>query len=80
VAAAEGRTLVTLDLDFANPLRFSPHDTAGVVVLRVPRPVVAQIEAMLRAALPRLKQGPLANRLWIVEPGRIREYDPEDEG
>ncbi len=33
---SEGRTLVTLDLDFANPLRFQPEEYAGVVVLRLP--------------------------------------------
>ena len=33
---AEGRVLVTLDLDFADTLRFPPDDHAGVAVLRVP--------------------------------------------
>lgn len=26
--------LVTIDVDFANPLRFPPHETAGIAVLR----------------------------------------------
>jgi predicted nuclease of predicted toxin-antitoxin system len=30
---AEGRTLVTLDLDFANPLLFKPSATHGIAVL-----------------------------------------------
>ena len=30
--------------------------------------------------MPRLKQGPLEHRLWIIEPGRIREYNPERDG
>ena len=34
VCGREGRCLVTLDLDFANPLRFRPADYAGIVVLR----------------------------------------------
>ena len=34
-AAREARTLVSLDLDFANPVRFPPVGTAGIVVLRV---------------------------------------------
>lgn len=40
IAAAvdERRVLVTMDLDFANPMRFPPGDTAGVVVLRDRRP------------------------------------------
>lgn len=76
-ATGEARVLVTLDLDFANPLRFPPADSAGVVVVRVPRPLLASIVDTLRAALPRLEQEVLAGRLWIVEPGRIRTYDPQ---
>ncbi len=33
---AEGRALVTLELDFANPLRFPPEEHARIVVLRLP--------------------------------------------
>ena len=33
----EGRALRTLDLDFANPIRFDPRPTAGVAVLRLSR-------------------------------------------
>ncbi len=36
VCRAENRCLVSLDLDFANPLRYSPARHAGIVVLRVP--------------------------------------------
>src|SRR5262245_21027929 len=35
---AIGRTLVTLDLDFSNPLRFPPKGTAGIVVVRLQKP------------------------------------------
>jgi uncharacterized protein (DUF433 family) len=45
---ADGRVLITLDLDFANPLRFPPEPTAGVVVLRPKRPILPLIEATLR--------------------------------
>jgi predicted nuclease of predicted toxin-antitoxin system len=76
---AAKRVLITLDLDFANPFRFPPEQTAGIVVLRPPRPVLPLIEATLRAALPTLKQRELRGGLWIVEPGRIRMYDPDKE-
>ena len=33
----EQRVLVTLELDFANPLTFDPRATAGVAVLRLSR-------------------------------------------
>ena len=36
VCVAEQRTIVTLDLDFANPFQFDPRPTAGIAVLRLP--------------------------------------------
>jgi len=33
---AEDRVLVSLDLDFANPLRFQPSRYPGIAVLRLP--------------------------------------------
>ena len=74
-----GRILISLDLDFANPIRFPPAQTPGIVIVRPPRPVLSQIRATLRAALPDLKRRALAGKLWIVEPGRIRFYDPNEE-
>jgi predicted nuclease of predicted toxin-antitoxin system len=76
VCKREGRVLLTLDLDFANPLRFPPEPTEGIVVLRAPRSVLPLIRATLTAALPSLKARALKSLLLIVEPGRIREYDP----
>lgn len=74
----ERRILVSLDLDFANPIRFPPAATPGIVVVRPARPVLPQIRATLAAALPDLQTRQLDGRLWIVEPGRIRVYDPEE--
>jgi hypothetical protein len=74
-----GRTLITLDLDFSNPLRFPPGPTEGIIVVRPPRPVFSLIHATLAVALPDLKSKPLRGKLWIVEPGRLRLYDPGGE-
>jgi predicted nuclease of predicted toxin-antitoxin system len=81
-AACQGaeRALVTLDLDFSNPFRFPPGDTEGILVVRPPRAVLPAIRATLATVLPQLKVLPLKGTLWIVEPGRIRIYDPHDEG
>ena len=38
--------------------------------------LVPAIRATLLSILPQLNTQPLAGRLWIVEPGRIRLYDP----
>ena len=35
VSHAESRCLVTLDLDFANPLRFKPANYSGIAVIRL---------------------------------------------
>lgn len=71
-----GQVLVTLDLDFSNPLRFPPGPTQGIVVVRPPRQTVPAIRATLVSALPDLRRQWVAGRLWIVEPGRIRIFDP----
>lgn len=75
---ATGRTLVTLDLDFSNPLRFPPTETEGIMVVRPLRPVLPAIRATLLSVLPLLKTQTLKGTLWIVEPGRIRVYDPHE--
>lgn len=36
VCLQEDRCLVTLDLDFANPLIFNPEEYRGIAVLRLP--------------------------------------------
>lgn len=77
-----GRALVTLDLDFSNPIRFPPASTEGIAVLRPRRPVLALIRATLVSVLRQIQSTELKGKLWIVEPGRIRVYDPvgEDQG
>ena len=36
VCHSEKRCLVTLDLDFSNPLQFNPQEYSGIAVLRLP--------------------------------------------
>lgn len=79
VCIREKRILVTLDLDFSNPFRFPPSPTEGIVVIRPTRPTLSQIRAILVGVLPDLKRQSLRGRLWIVEPGRVRLYDPEED-
>lgn len=68
----EERALVTLDLDFANPLRFPPKGTAGVIVLRLRRPLLANVRALVDTLTEMLSRSSPRNQLWIVEPGRVR--------
>ena len=73
ICRLEGRALVTLDVDFANPLVFPPADYAGIAVIRLPkRPTAADLQAGLETLVRALKVESLAGRLWIVERGRVR--------
>lgn len=75
----EGRGLVTLDLDFANPLRFPPDKSAGIAVIRLPgRFSLSALLEGLRTLIHGLARGALSGQLWIIQPGKIRIYQPED--
>ena len=79
VCASEGRALVTMDLDFANPLRFPPQDSAGTAVLRLSKVMAnSDIEHLVRVLIAGLASaGSLEGNLWIVERDRIRVYTPD---
>jgi len=80
VCRREHRCLVTLDLDFANPLRFSPGEHAGIVVLRPPpKTTPADLDHLIAVLVQGLETRSVSGRLWIAEPGRIREYQSPDE-
>lgn len=72
VCKAEGRAVVTLDLDFSDIRMYPPNEYAGIIVLRPSvqtnkntRRLISQVIALL------LKESP-AGRLWIVDEGQIR--------
>ena len=78
VCLVEQRCLVTLDLDFADVLRFPPSLTNGIVVIRLPRnPSLALLEQLIRQFLQTLSHMSIERKLWIVEPGRIRVHESE---
>ena len=68
----EGRVLFSLDLDFADIRRYPPEAYSGIVVLRPVEPDRDGVLALLASALPVLARESVYQRLWIVEPGRIR--------
>ena len=77
---SEGRALVTLDLDFANPLDYRPSEYPGIAVLRLPKKATAgDLFQAIATFAKGLEQNPLAGNLWIVERGRIRVYQQDDE-
>jgi len=78
ICRAERRRLVTLDLDFANPLVFAPNAYSGIAVLRLPRRASdRELWDACRTLIAGVAETDMAGRLWIVRPGRIREYRPE---
>ncbi len=69
------RVLISLDKDFSNVLRFPPERYAGIVVLRLPEPLVYDdILNALRRLLEASSGRNLTGRLWIVDDRRIREF------
>jgi predicted nuclease of predicted toxin-antitoxin system len=71
----EARCLVTLDMDFGNPLRFRPRDYAGIAVLRLPpKPTPGHVTILVTTLIGGLARDSTEGSLWIVEPGRIRKY------
>ncbi len=76
---AEKRSLVTLDLDFSNPLLFKPANYSGIIVLRLPKAAThADLLAALETLIDGLAQNDVSEKLWIVQRGRIREYEPPE--
>ncbi len=74
----QARCLITLDLEFANPLVFDPSQYTGIVVVRLPsrasfQHLVQGVETFVRG----LGDARLEGKLWIIDRGRIREYQPE---
>jgi len=78
--SAENRGLVTLDLDFGNPLLFRPSNYAGIAVLRLPpKPTPDDLFDAIRTLIIGLTQRQIEGKLWIIQRGRIREYQPEED-
>jgi predicted nuclease of predicted toxin-antitoxin system len=78
-AFGERRSLVTLDLDFSDPMRFPPAKTAGTLVLRAPVPSMAMIRLLLDQAIRYADSESPEGKIWIVEPGRVRIWESWDE-
>ncbi|MDP8243489.1 MAG: DUF5615 family PIN-like protein [Candidatus Hinthialibacter antarcticus] len=78
VCQAEKRCLVTLDLDFSNPLVFNPSDYSGIVVLRVPpNPAYQDFIEFSKNLLSKLTDNSIDGNLWIVQRNQIRIYKPD---
>ena len=80
VCRSDRKCLVTLDLDFGNPLRFAPSCYSGIAVLRLPRRSAAgDLIDAVRTLATGLASRTVEGKLWIVQRGHIREYQEEPE-
>jgi predicted nuclease of predicted toxin-antitoxin system len=71
-AIQSDRILVTLDIDFASLIRFSPRGTPGVIWLRPRPPTEVNTRSILSKWLPKLSEIDLHERLVIVDFEKIR--------
>ena len=75
ICRAEDRSLITLDLDFANPLIFEPSRYPGIAVLRLPaKATAARIYQLVQTLIGEFNRAPFKGNLWVVRTGRIRIF------
>ena len=75
----EGRTIVTLDLDFANITVYPPDEYPGLIVLRVADQSRAHVLQVFTHVLNLIDQEPLPGHLWIVEEHQVRIRGAKEE-
>ncbi len=69
--------LVTLDLDFANPLHHDPRGTPGVAVLRLSvNAGPSDVERAITTLLAAVAAHDIAGSLWVVRSNRVRVWQP----
>jgi len=79
VCRREDRCLVTLDLDFSNPIVFKPSRYSGIAVIRLPRhSMITELWDACAVLIKGLEVAPIKGKLWIIHRGRIREYRPDE--
>ena len=75
-AVSESRALVTIDLDFANPIRFPPTGAHGIVVLRLrDRTGRDDLDHLVDRLIRALEGSDPSGHLWIVDRDRVRQYE-----
>lgn len=79
VCRSEKRCLVTLDLDFSNPFRYPPDNYHGIAVLRPPsQPSREELLLVIQTLIGGLESSSITGKLWIVQVGAVREYQPRE--
>ncbi len=80
ICCKEQRCLITLDLDFSDIVRFPPNKTGGIAVIRTPKnSSFTLLKKMIKQFIKMLNKMSVKKKLWIVEIGRIRVHQSEEE-
>ena len=77
VCLQEERTLLTQDMDFSNPFRFSPLPSQGIIILRNPSQLLPEAEYLARMVILKILEESPRGHLWIVDRQRIRIWPRE---
>jgi len=77
ICRLENRTLVTLDLDFSNILRYPPENTPGIIVLRGPDDLFPTVRVIVETLVNALINENPSQPLWIVEVDRVRIHEQQ---
>lgn len=72
VCRAEGRILITADLDLSDMRRYPPGASPGTIVLRLRDQSRSRQTNAVGRLIPLLAREPIAGRLWIVDDHRVR--------
>ena len=76
--AKEERCLITLDVDFANPILFRPSRFRGIALLRLTSRVRPHdIHDAIRTLIGALEKDSIDRKLWVIQRGRVRVYQEE---
>jgi predicted nuclease of predicted toxin-antitoxin system len=75
-AKAEGRVLLTLDLDFANVLAYPPGSHPGIVLFRPATLGPLEVNHLIEEFVRKTALNELAGCLTVVDPGRVRVRRP----
>jgi predicted nuclease of predicted toxin-antitoxin system len=75
ICKEENRVLISLDLDFANPLVFKPSLYSGIAVIRLSsKPTPEELYECVLLLANKLKNTDITGKLWIIQKKAIREY------
>lgn len=68
VCQQEDLCLVTLDLDFSNPLQYVPSQYKGIAVLRLPpRAAIDDLTDAIQTLISGLEREDIIGKLWIIQ-------------